>query len=724
MSFSCEFLDELIREFLLFRGFAATLRAFDNELKNEKEKAFRPDRVVEQIGALISSHDLTGLRELWGHLEAKLFARLDPIQSVQITKLEAGLYKLYVINAIQNKRPEKVRDFFERMTPELHLQHEFRDWFALPFVVNPESHPTFSTYFSRQWQDTLLLSLQNFLSVVFLSIPPPKLADFGRSNEKIQRLKDENRLLKSKLFQLVRQQQQARKESDGVLTPVPQLASPQGSRGPPKLSLPEIRPPDDVMDDFFIIAQEVQSGAPSGDSQVKGLKSFLRNLSDRGLPSPSGIISGSGSRSSNRNSAVPTSPKPRTSPRTSSATPVGGTPAKQHAPLARVSQGSVNPATTPVLKTAKEVESSTFILLSQEEYNEHHSEVTHCRFSKATGNLIASSDVDGVVKVWSACPRAPNTLVTFVSSSAVTALDWLSKVSDRFLVVGNANGSLKVCDQLERKTCHEVNVGAGIVMVEAGNGANGSYVAVSTSGPSVPDHTNPDPSNPGNFAVYDLKSAASGVTRLEHSFSPTIVSAGDGSSPVITCCKFNHDSQMVITGATDGKIRIFDLRRRDCISSWSVCDVTDGAAGVTTLQQSADETSVYSLSESGNLTQWSLVQTGQKMQEATLANPDFPYFNDRPSFPRNSLSSPMFTFTGSDERHFLACSTDGGDICKLKSGQAESHSSSGCSVEKVLGLRGHSSHVTCVDWSHSTDHGPCVTASSDGRIKVSTLLCQ
>ena len=44
MSLCYEFLDDLIREFLLFRGFAATLRAFDNDLKNEKERAFRPDR--------------------------------------------------------------------------------------------------------------------------------------------------------------------------------------------------------------------------------------------------------------------------------------------------------------------------------------------------------------------------------------------------------------------------------------------------------------------------------------------------------------------------------------------------------------------------------------------------------------------------------------------------------------------------------------------------------
>lgn len=65
--------------------------------------------MVEQIGSLISSQDLTGLRELWAHLETKLFARLDPIQSVQVTKLESGLLKLYVVNCFQNRRPDKAR---------------------------------------------------------------------------------------------------------------------------------------------------------------------------------------------------------------------------------------------------------------------------------------------------------------------------------------------------------------------------------------------------------------------------------------------------------------------------------------------------------------------------------------------------------------------------------------------------------------------------------------
>lgn len=38
---------------------------------------------------------------------------------------------------------------------------------AFPFVKNPEDNPVYSVHFSRQWQDTMLLSLHNFLSIIF-----------------------------------------------------------------------------------------------------------------------------------------------------------------------------------------------------------------------------------------------------------------------------------------------------------------------------------------------------------------------------------------------------------------------------------------------------------------------------------------------------------------------------------------------------------------------------
>lgn len=39
-----QYVDELVKEYLLFRGFGQTLRAFDADLKAEKEKGFRVSR--------------------------------------------------------------------------------------------------------------------------------------------------------------------------------------------------------------------------------------------------------------------------------------------------------------------------------------------------------------------------------------------------------------------------------------------------------------------------------------------------------------------------------------------------------------------------------------------------------------------------------------------------------------------------------------------------------
>lgn len=43
-----QYVDELVKEYLLFRGFSQTLKAFDNDLKAEKEKGFRVRTVIKK----------------------------------------------------------------------------------------------------------------------------------------------------------------------------------------------------------------------------------------------------------------------------------------------------------------------------------------------------------------------------------------------------------------------------------------------------------------------------------------------------------------------------------------------------------------------------------------------------------------------------------------------------------------------------------------------------
>ena len=74
------------------------------------------DKLLEQISSFISSHDLTGLLELWKHLDSRIFTRLEasryePPQSTIFTwprtpavrKLENSLLKLYAVTCVSTK---------------------------------------------------------------------------------------------------------------------------------------------------------------------------------------------------------------------------------------------------------------------------------------------------------------------------------------------------------------------------------------------------------------------------------------------------------------------------------------------------------------------------------------------------------------------------------------------------------------------------------------------
>ena len=126
-------------------------------------------------------------------------------------------------------------------------QSEWKEWFAVPFLSNPETNPTFMNYFSRHWQDTLMLSLHNFLAIIFASIPPPKILDFYSSSAKIKRLREENEVMRQTLLK----QQQSKIQ---------------------KLNQLDIPRPTDVMDDFYIIASHETAAAPQTENHAKGLK--------------------------------------------------------------------------------------------------------------------------------------------------------------------------------------------------------------------------------------------------------------------------------------------------------------------------------------------------------------------------------------------------------------------------------------------------------------------
>lgn len=185
-------MDELVKEYLLYRGFTSAFRAFDHDLKLDRDRSFRADKITDQLLHHIHSFDLSGFMDYWSYLDQKHFAKLTSLKPGSTTatattngsltrRYELNLMRYYLVNAVRAGRSDKAFEFVENYMVKLQSQPEWKEWFSLPFVRNPDEHPFFSVYFSQAWIDALIVSLQNFLNIVFQSVPFPRLLNYDES---------------------------------------------------------------------------------------------------------------------------------------------------------------------------------------------------------------------------------------------------------------------------------------------------------------------------------------------------------------------------------------------------------------------------------------------------------------------------------------------------------------------------------------------------------------
>lgn len=88
------------------------------------------DKIVDQLMQYIYSYDLASLRELWGHLDSRMFCRLESHFTPAIRKLENAVLKMYVVNAAVNGKQDRIQEFFTKMAPELQGHSEWKEWFG------------------------------------------------------------------------------------------------------------------------------------------------------------------------------------------------------------------------------------------------------------------------------------------------------------------------------------------------------------------------------------------------------------------------------------------------------------------------------------------------------------------------------------------------------------------------------------------------------------------
>jgi hypothetical protein len=171
MAVSFTFIDDLLRDYFQYRNVTTSSRLFDHEISKLPLEQYRADRIIEQLTVSIHQFDINNLIDYWTQIEQRLLSTLGiPSQRLVnvFTKIRINLYRCYLIHAVQSSKMEKINEFFDRLTKVLQQSNEWtKEWFALPFIKNPEENIIFQVYFSKQWNELFWISLQNFLSTAF-----------------------------------------------------------------------------------------------------------------------------------------------------------------------------------------------------------------------------------------------------------------------------------------------------------------------------------------------------------------------------------------------------------------------------------------------------------------------------------------------------------------------------------------------------------------------------
>lgn len=154
-------LDEAIKEYLLFRGFTDTLKSFEEDKRNVKDKGYEVMRsfviqlprycmqnvwldllalclrycvfvqashVVAELFSCIHQCDLPALQGFWNLLSEKLFSRLAGSLKDTVYRLETSLLRLFLVQAKSQGRNDVIHAFFNKNSKFLFKRRDWKEW--------------------------------------------------------------------------------------------------------------------------------------------------------------------------------------------------------------------------------------------------------------------------------------------------------------------------------------------------------------------------------------------------------------------------------------------------------------------------------------------------------------------------------------------------------------------------------------------------------------------
>ncbi|KAJ6411102.1 hypothetical protein OIU84_007790 [Salix udensis] len=544
-----QYAEELVREFLVFRGFTNTLQALDNELSTDIGKEFQVDKLIDLIFAIyiprFQVDKLVGLLNFF----KQCFSNLSENVLVDtLLKLEGYILRYYIVYAIQSGRKDMVLEFFGINGNELAQKgHDWTPWFAIPYVKNPSLDPQFRIYFSKEWYEGLRLSVRNFFNELFNGTRIPALLKISSEKSTVNHLKKDIKQLNLKLSQL----QALLEEKEALIF---QLRSSAGN----------------APSTFGTSAGQASSTTSfSGMDEEKNL-----SVSDKEIDAPA--TPSLGERELNPDRAV-------------------GGPAKN---VSRPWNESSSVADIEIENGKSDVshmncddsyKDDGFQMQGEEEFPEvkvdfqetflgHTSAISRCCFS-ASGNNIASASVDGTVRIWtydSSTSASRN--ATIYCGAEIMSLDWECK-SDRLLLIGTADGGIKAWNVDAKRVVCDLNTSEAFPSVLDLKCSPVEPIFVSAAASR----------RHGSNYIESLGFASLTVWNMKTWRAMSALPLGED-PPAITSLSFNHNGKILAAAATDGMIHIFDMAAGLQITGWPAHDTA-----ISSILFGPDETSIFSL---------------------------------------------------------------------------------------------------------------------------------
>ncbi|KHG23810.1 wdr91 [Gossypium arboreum] len=561
-----QYAEELVREFLVFRGFTNTLQAFETERCTDIGKMFQVYKILDLIFTVyIPKFHAEKLVGLFSFFKQCFSSWSETTMLDTFSKLEGSVLRCYIVHALQSGRKDKVVEFFGMNGNDLLLKgSDWTAWFAIPYVKNPSIDPQFRVYFSKEWYEALRLSVRNFFSEIF-NARLPALLKISSEKNTISCLKKENKRLNQKLLQL----QALLEEKEAQL-------------GLSKRSM----------------------GAANSSFQSSGIdgENLRPSSSSEDICAPATSYLGSIPQSEECAAAEPTkfaSARVESSSRQDS-----------------YSASSLHASSGGIDDTAQKLYGSHFDengreMLREEEFPEvsvefqetflgHTSPITRCRFS-ASGNNIASASVDGTVRIWtydSSIPASRN--ATIYCGAEIMSLDWECK-SDRLLLIGTADGGIKAWNVDAKRVVCDLNTTDAFPSVLDLKCSPVEPIFVSAASSRRLGSTSIDSLGYASLTVWNMKTWK----------AMTVLPLGED-PPAITSLCFNHNGKILAASATDGMIHMFDMSAGLQITGWPAHD-----SAISSLLFGPDETSIFSLGSDGKIFEWSLQNQGRVLWSKT-----------------------------------------------------------------------------------------------------------